>query len=199
MTINDNDHTIRVSFNLKDALDRNVLARMGWLPLNPGRPEVSRSMVKTKFSERVTICDMLELFPAIVSGRIRRPFQSSLDGAVFPVELDSRERTDREYLSLVTMQLCLGLQQIVKTEVRAEDQKGRTYRLRMLGVFRDQAQIDQYQSEVIDRCFKNYAWSSASPDFWWDVDNHIILSFDQKFMAAWPSFLVSMLKTVNSV
>ena len=192
-------HYIQVSMVPEPGSDLDAFERMGWLRLDPARPQVSRTMVKTKFSERVTICDSVDEHPRIVSGRIRRPFQSNLDGSVFPVDLGPKRFPEREYLSLVVLQLCLGLHQIVKTEIKTEDTKGLFYRLRVVGVFRNQENIDNYIKAVAEPLLTGYRISSSVPDFWWDIENHVILTFDQKFASAWTALLVSMLKTVNSV
>jgi hypothetical protein len=118
---------------------------------------------------------------------------------VFPVDLGPKRFPEREYLSLVVLQLCLGLHQIVKTEIKTEDTKGLFYRLRVVGVFRNQEHIDRYIKTVAEPLLTGYRISSSVPDFWWDIENHVILTFDQKFASAWTALLVSMLKTVNSV
>ena len=53
-------HYIQVSMVPEPGSDLDVFERMGWLRLDPARPQVSRTMVKTKFSERVTICDSVD-------------------------------------------------------------------------------------------------------------------------------------------
>ena len=88
-------HYIQVSMVPEPGSDLDAFERMGWLRLDPARPQVSRTMVKTKFSERVTICDSVDEHPRIVSGRIRRPFQSILDGSVFPLDLRSQRFPER--------------------------------------------------------------------------------------------------------
>lgn len=176
------------------------MLRLGWYEsdLYPGKFFKRVSGVD---AEGVIECSTFDKPPVLIPGQILRPFSEYSRGGVFPVKFgDANLLSSAQYLSWLQLQACLGLLKTPRTKFRAEDQHGKFYTMRVAGAFHSDEACAHYQT-LLPEEFKNFKLRTGpdSTDFWWDIENHVLLTYDQRFAWSLNNLLVNTLKTVNSL
>ena len=215
-----NNNTITFAAKFQDPASPRIseLRRVGWTQHDV--ENMSKTVTDTKFHMGTIQYLYLRRLnpPKFYRGRISRPLTSYNSGQLFPVHMgtsgpfnldlvstftgyETYERqtlTKDQYVSLIAMQSVLGMQETVKTEAKALDSAGRSHSLRIFGTFSENEVRDRYCKHVAER-FDGYKLDPDRADFWWDVENHVFLTFDRNFSQTIPALLVGMLKTVNTL